>query len=100
MATLDLVSAGETNWATQQNANLTALNTELIATTAKANAAQVAADLDDDTAALAADSESALRTELNAAYASYVSIAKNPDSIISGDITLDGSGLVSSAVRS
>ena len=34
MATLDLVSAGETNWATQQNANLTALNTELIATTA------------------------------------------------------------------
>lgn len=69
MATLDLVGAGETNWATQQNANLTALNTELIATTAKANAAQVAADLDDDTAALVADSESALRTELNAAIA-------------------------------
>ena len=69
MATLDLVSAGDTNWASRQNANLTALNTELIATTAKANAAQVAADLDDDTAALVADSESALRTELNAAIA-------------------------------
>lgn len=76
MATLDLVSAGETNWATQQNANLTALNTELIATTAKANAAQVAADLDDDTAALAADSESALRTELNAAYVTWENALK------------------------
>ena len=68
MATLDLINAGDTNWASRQNGNLTNINNELVATTAKANAAQVAADLDDDTAALAADSGSALGTALNAAF--------------------------------
>ncbi|QDP65423.1 MAG: hypothetical protein Tp182DCM212571_41 [Prokaryotic dsDNA virus sp.] len=105
MATLDLVSAGETNWATQQNANLTALNTELIATTAKANAAQVAADLDDDTATLAADSGSALRTELNAAYvpkkliylSSYGIVADATDATITAETATDCTTLIQDA---
>ena len=33
----------------------------------------------------------------NATYASYISLAKNPDSLIAGAVTVDGNNLVTSA---
>jgi len=37
------------------------------------------------------------RAELTATYATYANLAKNPDSIIAGAVTVDGSDLVTSA---
>ena|SRR5690242_8203304 len=37
------------------------------------------------------------RAELSATYASYVNLAKNPDSLIAGAVTVDGNNLVTSA---
>lgn len=48
-------------------------------------------------AGFAADPASATGTQLNATYASYVQLAKNPDTLIAGAVTVDGSDLVTSA---
>ena len=59
MADLELVNAGDRNWASKQNANLTALN----------NAKQEIATLDEDVTAIFDDPDSALRVQTNAAIA-------------------------------
>lgn len=56
------------------------------------------AGLDAAATALANDPDSDFRAAQNATYASYIQLAKNPDTLIAGAVTVDGNNLVTSAV--
>lgn len=55
------------------------------------------AGLDAAVTALQQDPESTFRAEQNATYAGLVQLAKNPDTLIAGAVTVDASNLVTSA---
>ena len=52
----------------------------------------------DDTLLAAAVAGTATAAALGGTYASYVSLAKNPDTLIAGAVTVDANNLVTSAV--
>jgi len=65
--------------------------------TAAANAAATANAPTDTAMAAAINGTGATKTALNATYAGLVQLAKNPDTLIAGAVTVDGSDQVTSA---
>jgi hypothetical protein len=74
-----------------------ASNAAASASAAAISASLVGAPADTAMATVANNTSSAFRGALNATYASYVNLAKNPDTLVAGAVTVDGNNLVTSA---
>jgi hypothetical protein len=66
--------------------------------TAAANSAALVGAPADSAIAAAVNGTGATKTALNASFAGLIQLAKNPDTLIAGAVTVDGSNLVTSAV--